>query len=529
MSASLLHFSRWKVALIVLACALAVVLSVPNFLSRATLDKLPGWMPKNTVSLGLDLQGGSHLLLEVDFDAFLRDQLNTLTDDIRAKLRAEKIGYRGLAVKGNTVTFTLRDLPPDIAAVLHTIDAGLTVRQNGSDVAVGYGDAWVEARKRLVLEQSLEIVERRVNETGTREPIIQRQGADRILLQVPGLENPEHLKELLGRTAKMTFHMLDENATAQDVEAGTVSPATRILPGDARDAGPGGKPRKYPIQSRVMLSGDMLVDARATYDGQNSEPVVSFRFNAAGAQKFGEITAVNVGKPFAIVLDDKVITAPVIRSPILGGSGIISGSFTTQSANDLALLLRAGALPAPLKVVEERSVGPSLGSDSIAAGAKAAGIGIAFVVVFMLLCYGLFGLFANIAMLVNAFIILALMSLLGATLTLPGIAGIVLTMGMAVDTNVLIYERMREEMKSGRSVYAAVESGFRMAFGTIIDAHVTTLSAALLLYYFGTGTVKGFGITLSIGILASLFTAVLVTRLMIVTWLHKVRPKKLPI
>jgi preprotein translocase subunit SecD len=273
----------------------------------------------------------------------------------------------------------------------------------------------------------------------------------------------------------------------------------------------------------------MLVDAHASYDDQNGEPVVAFRFNTGGANRFGDITSANVGKPFAVVLDNRVITAPVIRSPILGGSGIIFGNFSVETANDLALLLRAGALPAPLKIVEERSVGPSLGSDSIAAGTKASIVGIVFVVIFMAVYYRLFGLFADIAMIVNAFIILALMSLLEATLTLPGIAGIVLTMGMAVDTNVLIYERMREEMRNGKTVYAAVEGGFRMAFGTIIDAHVTTLSAALILYYFGTGTVKGFGITLSIGIIASLFTAILVTRLMIVVWLKRTKPSTLPI
>lgn len=522
----MLHFSRWKIALILLACGGAIIFALPNFLSKATRDALPGVLPTHTVSLGLDLQGGSHLLLEVDFAAFLREQLANLADDIRAKLRDAKAGYRNLSVRDNKVVFSLReDANIDVPATLYKIDPDLDVQVNGRDVSVGFSPKWLEQRKRLVLDQSLEIVGRRVNETGTREPIIQRQGENRILLQVPGLQDPEHLKQLLGQTAKMTFHMLDESVMPEDLEQGRAPAGVRILPGDEKN----GPVRKYPIISKVMLSGDMLVEAHATYDNQTAEPVVAFRFNAAGAQKFGEITAANVGKPFAIVLDNKVITAPVIRSPILGGSGIISGSFDVKGANDLALLLRAGALPAPLTVVEERSVGPSLGSDSIAAGAKASIIGVAFVVIFMIACYGLFGLFANLAMIVNAFIVLALMSLLEATLTLPGIAGIVLTMGMAVDTNVLIYERMREEVRAGKNVYSAVESGFKMAFGTIIDSHITTLSAALLLYYFGSGTVKGFGITLSIGIIASLFTAVLVTRLMIVTWLQRAKPKKLPI
>jgi len=508
-----------------------MLFSLPNFLNEEQRDKLPGWMPHHRVSLGLDLQGGSYLLLEVDFNAFMHDQAVNLTDSIREALRAKKIGYQNLAATpDNKVKFSLRDATAgDVTPVLQAIGPDLQVTQQGQDVTVAFDDRMLIERKHQVLEQSLEIVERRVNETGTREPIITRQGDSRILLQVPGLDNPEHLKELLGRTAKMTFHLLNENVTAQDIAQGTVPPDTRLVPEDVRGAPPGTQPHMLPLYSAVALSGDLLVDARASYDSQSNQPDVTFRFNVAGAQKFADITSANVGHRFAVVLDDKVVTAPKINTPILGGSGIITGSFTPQEANDTAMLLRAGALPAPLKVVEERSVGPSLGSDSIAAGEKASMIAVVFVVVFMVAIYGLFGVFAVLAMLVNAFIILALMSLLEATLTLPGIAGIVLTMGMAVDTNVLVYERMREESRMGKNVYAAIENGFRFAFNTIIDAHVTTLSASLLLYYFGSGTVKGFGITLSIGIIASLFTALLVTRLMIVTWLQTRKPKLLPI
>ena len=398
------------------------------------------------------------------------------------------------------------------------------------DYSLSFDDKWQKASREQIIEQSLEIVNRRVNETGTKEPIIQRQGDKRILLQVPGLSDPEHLKDLLGRTAKMTFHMVDSSASERDIASGLVPPGTYVVSGDNRDdKNPAKGQRKYAIFSHVELSGDMLVDAHTTYDNQSGEPVVSFRFNTTGARKFGEITSQNVGKPFAIVLDNKVITAPVIRSAILGGTGIISGGFSAESANDLSLLLRAGALPAPLKIIEERSVGPSLGADSIAAGTKASIIGIGLVVIFMVVFYGLFGLFADIAMIVNAFMTLALLSLFDATLTLPGIAGIVLTVGMAVDANVLIYERMREETRNGKSVYAAIEDGFRMAFGTIFDSHVTTFSAAILLYIFGTGTVKGFAVTLAIGIICSLYTSVLVTRLMVVTWLRKTKPKALPI
>ncbi len=396
--------------------------------------------------------------------------------------------------------------------------------------SVSFNDRWKKASRAQIIDQSLEIVGRRVNETGTKEPIIQRQGESRILLQVPGLADPEHLKSLLGRTAKMTFHMVDESVSQSDIERGAVPPGDTHCAGRrAQSAACIVHRANTPYSAHVELSGDMLVDARATYDNQTSEPVVAFRFNTTGARIFGKITSENVGKLFAIVLDNKVITAPVIRSAILGGSGIISGSFTAESANDLSLLLRAGALPAPLKIIEERSVGPSLGADSIAAGAKASVIGIGLVVIFMVVFYGLFGLFADIAMLINAFMTLALLSLFDATLTLPGIAGIVLTVGMAVDANVLIYERMREETRNGKSPYQAIDDGFRLAFGTIFDSHVTTLSAALILYFFGTGTVKGFAVTLAIGINCSLYTAVLVTRLMVVTWLKKARPKALPI
>lgn len=526
----MLHFPRWKIFLITGSCLIFVLLAIPSFLSEKTREGLPSFFPKHAVNLGLDLQGGSHLLLEVDFDAFMREQMVNLSDEIRSKFRAEKIGYKGLGLSEGKVVFTLRDdVTADIKKLLSDVSPDLDVTQPDKfSYVVSFSDKWLKTSRKQVIEQSLEIVNRRVNETGTKEPIIQRQGNERIVLQVPGLDNPEHLKNLLGRTAKMTFHMVDESVSPQDIDVGIAPPGTRILSADHSDT-QDGRPRKYAIQSRVMLSGDMLVDAHTTYDNQTSEPVVAFRFNATGARKFGDITTENVGKLFAIVLDNKVITAPVIRSPIIGGSGIISGSFTTESANDLSLLLRAGALPAPLKIVEERSVGPSLGADSIEAGTKASIIGISLVVIFMVVFYGLFGFFADIAMLINAFMTIALLALFDATLTLPGIAGIVLTVGMAVDANVLIYERMREEIRNGKSPYAAVEDGFRMAFGTIFDSHVTTLVAALILYQFGTGTVKGFAVTLAIGIVCSLYTAVLVTRLMVVTWLKAKRPKVLPI
>ncbi len=526
----LLHFSRLKIISILTVCVVSLILSLPTLLPEKARGVLPGFMHDVRVNLGLDLQGGSHLLLKVDFDTFQKEYMNNLVDDIRTKLRAERVGYKGLAARDGKVVFSLRDPQGlDIQKIIRTVDRELDVTEQGGEYTIGLSETAQKLRKQQILEQSIQIVDRRVNETGTREPIIQRQGEDRILLQVPGLQDPEHLKNLLGRTAKLTFHLMDESVSQTDIDAGVVPPSARLVSGDTADVGPDGKPRMYAVQAHVMLAGDSLVDAHATFDQMNNQPVVAFRFNQAGAAKFGTITSENVGKPFAVVLDNKVITAPVIRSPILGGSGIISGSFTTQGANDLALLLRAGALPAPLQVIEERTVGPSLGSDSIAAGTKACLVGIAFVMIFMIINYGLFGVFANLALIVNGLLIFAAMALFKATLTMPGIAGIVLTLGMAVDTNVLIYERIREEIRAGKSPFAAIETGFKMAFGTIIDSHITTFSAALLLFIFGTGTVKGFAVTLSIGIAASLFTAVLVTRLMIVTWLKRVRPKAIPI
>jgi protein-export membrane protein SecD len=344
-------------------------------------------------------------------------------------------------------------------------------------------------------------------------------------VQLPGVENPEHVKEILGKTAKMTFQLVDPNASPQDARGGRLPPGDILLP--SSDTANGQSSQYYVVRRRVMVSGDTLTDAQATF--QNSTPVVSFKFDSTGARRFADATKENVGKPFAIVLDNKVISAPVIREPILGGSGVIEGSFTVQTANDLALLLRAGALPAPLTVLEERTVGPDLGADSIHAGALASVVGVALVIVFMIVFYGLFGLFADIALFFNLCIMLAALTLLGATLTLPGIAGIALTMGMAVDANVLIYERIREEVRGGRSLISSLQAGFERAFGTILDSHVTTLVAGALMFWLGSGPVKGFAVTLSLGVLTSLFSAILVTRLLIVTWLRRTKPKAIPI
>ncbi|MDH5189533.1 MAG: protein translocase subunit SecD, partial [Rhodospirillaceae bacterium] len=371
----------------------------------------------------------------------------------------------------------------------------------------------------------VEIVRRRIDETGVREPTIVRQGEERILVQLPGIDDPERVKRLLGKTAKLTFHLVAPNSS-DAILSGRVPPGTRLLPSVTNVPG---QQNKYLIKKRVMVSGDTLIDATPGFDSRNNEPVVNFRFDSAGAKRFGDVTVKNVGNPFAIVLDGKVISAPVIREPILGGAGQISGNFSTEEAKDLSLLLRAGALPAPLTVLEERSVGPGLGADSIASGKVASIVGLMFVIVFMALYYGRFGLMADAALIMNIILIIGALSALQATLTLPGIAGIVLTIGMAVDANVLIFERIREEIKNGRTVISAIESGYARAITTIIDANVTTLIAALLLYQFGSGPVRGFAVTLAVGIATSMFTAIWLTRLIVIAWLRRTRPQTLEI
>jgi protein-export membrane protein SecD len=527
----MLDFPRWKVLTILGVCLLFVVLSLPNALPPSVVARMPDWLPKRTVNLGLDLQGGSHLLLQVDFKAYLKEHVAGTVDGLRTELRKAKIGYQGLKAVNNKIQFTLtpgQGEKPNISRIVRQVDNGLEASEvSPGSYAVGFTDAALRDMERQLLDQSIEIVERRVNETGTREPIIQRQGDDRILLQVPGLQNPEHLKALLGKTAKMTFHLVNSEVSYDDMVHNRIPIGTELVE-DQDEKLPDGTPVHYAIYSRALLTGEMLTGAGQTYD-ERGMPAVSFRFNSTGASRFAQITQENVGKQFAVVLDNKVITAPRIQTPILGGNGIITGNFTAQSANDLAVLLRAGALPAPLNVLEERSVGPSLGADSIQAGKHASILAVALVVGFMIVSYGLFGLFATMALVVNMVIIMAALSVFQATLTLPGIAGMVLTLGMAVDTNVLIYERIREEIRLGKSPFAAVAAGFKAAFGTIVDTHITTLITAVALYVFGTGTVKGFAVTLTIGVTASLFTAVLVTRMMVALWIKKVRPKRIPI
>ena len=525
----MLVFERWKIILVLVISLLGIVYAVPNFLSRSSAGSLPTWLPHEQINLGLDLQGGSHLLLEVDFATVLKEQLEMLVDEARVVLRGAGIGYTGLGRSGEEVTLKLRDL--DEGEVVHDllseIEPGIEIEvSEAGDVSVILSETSLRERQVAVLSQSIEIVRRRIDETGTREPSIQRQGEDRILVQLPGVDDPERIKRLLGKTAKMNFRMVDEATPVEDALRGRVPPGSELLyvrdrSINQQDSTP------IVIRKRISVSGDNLLDAQPTF--QDNQPVVSFRFDTVGGRKMGALTAENVGKRFAIVLDGEVISAPVIREPIPGGNGIISGSFTVQSAQDLALLLRAGALPAPLTILEERTVGPSLGADSIAAGKIASIVGLALVVSYIIMSYGLFGIAAVVALLVNMALIVSLLSVLQATLTLPGIAGIVLTIGMAVDANVLIFERIREEVRNGRSVFSSVDIGFRLAFRTIIDANITTLIAAILLFQFGSGPVRGFAVTLAIGIVTSMFTAIMFTRMLIVLWLQRVRPQTLPI
>tara|TARA_Y100001934_G_scaffold21301_1_gene24132 strand:- start:1032 stop:2600 length:1569 start_codon:yes stop_codon:yes gene_type:complete len=522
----MVYFAKWKIVLVIATCALGFVFSIPNFLDQKITDKLPDWLPHKQVSLGLDLQGGSHLLLEVGFGAVVKEQIESLVDTMRVELRKGKFRYTGLGVDGQYAKVTIRKMEQveDALSVLKGIDPGVETEVTGNTIRISFTEESLNERRTAALSQSLEIIRRRVDETGVREPTIQRQGDNRILLQVPGVDDPERLKQLIGKTAKMTFHLVHAQSGAQNLSR--TPPGAKWLP--HADDGSGEK-QYVLIRKRIMVSGEDLVDSQPSTDGQTGEPVVSFRFNARGGKKFGTVTAANVNSPFAIVLDGTVISAPVIREPILGGSGQISGNFSFREATDLALLLRAGALPAPLSILEERTVGPGLGQDSIDAGKFASIVGMILVIIFMGAAYGLFGLMADVALMVNMFLILGALSILQATLTLPGIAGIVLTIGMAVDANVLIFERIREEVRAGRTPISAIDAGYGRALTTIVDANVTTLIAAILLYIFGSGPIRGFAVTLAIGIVTSMFTAIMLTRLFVVTWLRRNQPSALPI
>lgn len=515
----MIHIERWKIILIILVSILSILYTIPSFVSVDTqnwLEKnLPAWAPSRAVNLGLDLKGGSHLLLEADIDSVIKQKTEDVVTTLRSDLRKDGIEFDALSTVSNGIKLTIKPQADASKAksVIRKTDSDLIVSQDGFVITGTYDDRALKQIRSQTMSQSIEIIERRVNETGTREPIIQRQGDNRILVQLPGVENPERIKELLGRTAKLTFHLVNVDGSTTD---------TKELPLRENPA------QRIPIKRRVIMSGDMLVSAQPSF-GQQGMPEVVFKLNAIGARRFCEVTTNNVNKPFAVVLDGEIITAPNINSSICGGTATISGSFTVQETSDLSLLLRAGALPTTLTVVEERSVGPTLGSDSVNAGAIASAIAFGLVVALMVVCYNLFGVFASIALVINLCLTFAVMTLIGATLTLPGIAGLVLTIGQAVDANVLIFERMKEEVRAGRSVMSAIDTGYQKAMSSIIDSNLTALISGAILYAVGTGPIKGFAVTLTIGILTSLFSAIMLTRMMLLVWLKRTKAKTIPI
>jgi preprotein translocase subunit SecD len=534
----MLHFERWKIIAILLTCFTGFMFALPNFVSKETLATWPNFLPKRQMPLGLDLRGGAHLLLALDQDEIRKDWLQGVQDAARANLRDAKIGFSAIGVDGGSVKVTivkpedasraeteLKKLVSPIGnAMLGTAGNDLSIEKIADNqftitpTAQGFDQRLTNATT-----ASIETINRRVNALGTAESTVVRQGKDRILVQYPGLSDTRQLKELIGQTAKLSFHAVHPTIGPEEARATRIPLGYKIY---ASTDTAGGAPAEYVIQETAIVPGDDLEDAQPGFDQRTTEPIISFRFNTSGARKFGKYTQENVGRPFAILLDDKVISAPVIREAILGGTGQISGSFSVETANNLAIQLRSGALPAKLTVVEERTVGPSLGADSIEAGMRAGLVGLVATAIMTILAYGTFGVYAVIGLMVHGILILALMSAIGTTLTLPGIAGFVLTIAMAVDANVLIYERIREELRAGKTTIAALDGGFQRAFVTILDSQLTTLAAALIMFWLGSGPIRGFAVTLSLGILTSVFAAVTITRLLVAMWLKNAKTTK---
>jgi preprotein translocase subunit SecD len=525
----MLHFSRWKQVAIIVTCLAGVLFLLPNFFAKETVQSWPRWMPRSQLALGLDLRGGAHLLLAMETAEVRKDWLDTLRDDARKRLREAKIGFSGIGVAGNAVQIRLakpedaetamkelRGIAQQIGnPLLGSIGADVEVQQGaGGTITITPTEQGLQERISNAIGAAIETVRRRVDALGTTEPNIVRQGSARILVQVPGLQDTAQLKELIGKTARLTFHEVHPTMSAEEARQTRVPAGYKIYEGSSGEEGP------QLLRETPVVRGDELVAAQPDSDGRTGEPVISFRFNNAGARKFGSFTKDHVGRPFAIVLDDHVISAPVIREPILGGSGQISGNFTWETANQLAIQLRSGALPAKLTIVEERTVGPSLGADSIEAGRLAGIIGGIATVVMTVIAYGTFGIFAVIGLLVHGTMTVAIMTVMGSVLTLPGIAGLVLGIAMAVDANVLVYERIREEVRSGRSPISAIDAGFTRAFITIADSQLTTLACALVMFWLGSGPIRGFAVTLTIGICTSIFAAITVVRLLIFYWLR---------
>jgi len=557
----MLNLPRWQTIAIIVITALAGLLALPNLLPNSIDNHLPAWYQASRINLGLDLRGGAYFLLEADLRGVMNERLTNLSDSVRGEMRKQQVAFKSVDVEaGRAVVLVLRDEAQRAKAIegIRGLDPSLTIAGTGDTVRVGYADVDMVRKRKEVIDQSIEILRRRVDETGTIEPTIVRQGDDRILLQVPGIKDTTELKRKINQTAKLTFHLVDESvaATGQNVPA-ALPPTTFLVPtregmqslraadpkkfDEIQSANPRLTPeqicRRYqpqclPVFKRVVVGGEDLDDAKSTFEGQQNggRPIISFSFNGAGGRAFCAATRANIGKRLAIQLDSEIISAPVVQSAICGGSGIITGQFTTQQTQEQALLLRSGALPATLTIIEERTVGADLGADAIHSGTVAALVGTAFVILFMLISYGpVFGGFASLAMFVNMLLVFAGMSVLGASLTLPGIAGLVLTVGMSVDSNVLIYERVREERANGRSPFSALATGYERALTAVIDSNLTALIAGVLLFGFGAGPIRGFATSLTLGLLTHLFTATIFTRMTLSIWVRWRRPTELPI
>lgn len=542
----MLQFQTWKVVAVLLVCLLGVVLAAPNVMPASWLTAIQrnaSFLPHKPVTLGLDLQGGSYVLFEAQIEVAVKDRLQSLLEEVRRGLRKEKILYNSLTVGPNGLSVRIADTAKieDARTFLRSLatqtgtsvvsvpatDIDVKIDPDGT-ASVTMTDAGREQIRANAMAQSVEILRKRIDPEGTKEVTIQPQGANRIIVQVPGEQNPEEIIRRGQTAAKLTFHMVDESVSLADIEAKRIPPGSKLMQ-ETRGRGPNAQSIPIVIKERAIITGDMLEKAGGTFDSQSQLPIITFKFNAQGARRFADVTKNSVGKRFAAVLDDKVITAPVIRSPILGGQGQIEGDFTIEEANETAVLLNSGALFVPLKAEEQRTVGAELGADSVEAGQYAALAGLILVMVFMVLQYRLFGIFAVIALLTNLILLLGLMTFFGATLTLPGIAAFVLTMGMAVDANVLIYERIREEQRNGRPIMSAIDAGFERAMTTIVDSQLTTLLAGLILLVMGTGPVRGFAVALSLGIVTSAFTAIYVTRLFVIWWLKAKRRTEIPV
>jgi preprotein translocase subunit SecD len=530
----MLEFPRWKVWLVSLVVALGVLLSIPSLIASTPFaSRWPAWLPQYKINLGLDLAGGSHLLFEADAADAQKQRLQTMQDSVETELRRDpQIQVGDISTAGGRLSFMVRDPTQVDAAVERLRNLTRPVALTG----IRDWDVQVVDSTRIVLTPTpagtaqamkdamsvaRDVVRRRIDPGGTREITVVTEGNNRVLVEVPGVDNPDELKKLVGQTARLEFKLVDLSANPNDVKAGHAPPGSEVVP-MADGSGP------IAVKRRVMVSGEQISKAVQSFD-ENGRPDISITFDSSGARRFGRTTQENVGKPFAIILDGKVLSYPTIESPILGGNAQITGNFTVQSAHDLAVSLASGRLPVTLKVVEERSIGPDLGKDSIHKGAMASVVAVFGVVIFMLVTYGRFGVYANIALVVNAFLILGIMAMFNATLTLPGIAGFILTIGAAVDANVLINERIREEIRRGRRMIDAVETGYREAMRAIFDANVTHVISASIMAYFGSGPVRGFAVVLLIGVVTSVFTAVYFTRMLVALWIRRTRPRMLHI